>query len=136
MPKKEDLETIVAELRSLDSKVALLNQKLATSDKNAEVIARTLVAMNNRLKKLEEGGQARAQNGGANASNEELERKFATKRELQELKYVLDSINPLEYATISQVRELVNERLGDVKKTAASLVKEKKKDETGMFERM
>ncbi len=136
MPKKEDLETIVSELRSLDSKVALLNQKLATSDKNAEVIARTLVAMNNRLKKLEEGWQARAPSGGASANAEELERKFATKQEIKELKYVLDSINPLEYATISQVRELVNEKLGDVKKTAASLAKEKKKDETGMFEKM
>ena len=135
MPKKEDLETLVAELRSLDSKVALLNQKLATSDKNAEVIARTLVAMNNRLKKLEEGWQARAPSGGAGANSEELERKFATKQEIKELKYVLDSINPLEYATISQVRELVNEKLGDVKKTAAS-PKERKKDETGMFEKM
>ena len=44
-----------------------------------------------------------------------MEKRFATKQELRELRYILDTINPLEYATINQVRELLEEKLGALK---------------------
>lgn len=129
---KNELEGIVAGMRTLDSKITLLEGKIRTVEKNEEVLGRTLVALNNRLKKIEEGGFKSS--GPFDESG--LEKKFASKQEVKEMRYVIDSINPLEYATISQVRELINEKLGDVKKTAATLVKQGKNASSDMFEKM
>ena len=120
MAKADIIESVMADLRSLDSKLGLIAQKLRTMEKNEEVIGRTLIALNARLKKLEEqassgGFSAIPGNRPSTASAGELERKFATKQELTELRYVLDTINPLEFATISQVRELLEEKLVSLK---------------------
>ena len=108
MARAETIETLVAELRTLESKVDLLTQKLGTVERNEEVIGRTLIALNGRIRKVEE--QAAAGGGRAGAGSGEL-KNYATKAELAQIRYVIDSINPLEYATIAQVRELLNERL-------------------------
>ncbi len=112
MAKADAIETILADLRTLDSKIGLIAQKLKTMEQNEEVIGRTLIALNQRLKKAEEqlaaGGVGAVGRGG---SAEELEKKYATKQEMKELRYVLDTINPLEFATVSQVRDLINEKL-------------------------
>ena len=130
---KSELEGIVSGMRTLDSKITLLDEKIKTIEKNEEVLGRTLVALNNRLKKIEEGGSS-SRSSPFNAGD--LEKKFATKQEVREMRYVIDSINPLEYATISQVRELLNEKLGDIKKTAATLVKQSKNESNGIFEKI
>ena len=36
-----------------------------------------------------------------------------TKEELQELKYIIDSINPLEFVTIAQVRDMIEKSKGN-----------------------
>ena len=127
--KQDVIETILADLRTLDSKIGLIAQKLRTMEQNEEVIGRTLIALNGRLKRAEEqlasGGGSAGVRGAS--SSEELEKKFVTKQELKELKYVLDNINPLDYATISQVKELLNEKLADLK--AAKKEGERKNEE-------
>jgi hypothetical protein len=120
MAKAEVIESVMADLRSLDSKLGLIAQKLRTMEKNEEVIGRTMIALNGRLKKLEEqaasgGFSPSSGNRPSTASQEDLEKKFATKQELRELRYVLDTINPLDYATITQVRDLLEEKLGALK---------------------
>ncbi len=130
------MERLVADLHTLDSKVTILGQRLQTIEKNEEVLGRTLVTLNNRLKKVESGGVAGSNAGGASADTAELDKKYASRQELKEIRYVIDSINPLEYATISQVRELLKEKLGDVKKTVAEMKKDSKDDSTGLFEKM
>ncbi len=116
--KTDAIESILADLHTLDSKIGLIAQKLKTMEQNEEVIGRTLIALNGRLKKSEEqlalGGAGSRQAQGAQSSSEELEKKFATKQDFKELRYVLDTINPLEFATVSQVRELIAERLKDL----------------------
>jgi len=107
---------VTAEVRALASKIDLLVQALKNLEKNQEVIGRTLVAFNERLKKVEAGGGA----GGSVGSmaldklREDLEAmrgEFASKAELQELKFVLEQINPLEFAKLEQVKELVQEEV-------------------------
>ena len=97
-------------IQILDSKINLIAQKLKTMEKNEEIMGRTLIALNNKMKALEErvqsGGPVRT--GGAGSVSEAD--KFATKQELQELKYILDNLNPLEFATIDQVKELLKDR--------------------------
>lgn len=108
MGKKEEQERIFAELRTLDAKLEVLAQKIKTIEKNEEVLGRTLLAVSAKLKKIEQGGFG---GGGKSTSTEELDKKYATKSDLAEMRYVVDAINPLDYATISQVRDLVDEKL-------------------------
>jgi hypothetical protein len=35
----------------------------------------------------------------------------ATVEQVKELKYVIDSINPLEFSTLTQVRELIDKKI-------------------------
>ncbi|MBI3588188.1 hypothetical protein HY095_03265 [Candidatus Micrarchaeota archaeon] len=106
MARPETIESLISEVRTLESKVDLLSQKLGNVEKNEEVIGRTLIALNARIKRLEEQSGA----GGRGAASGEL-KNYATKQELAQIRYVIDSINPLEYATIPQVKALLNERL-------------------------
>ncbi|MBI5177154.1 hypothetical protein HY995_03650 [Candidatus Micrarchaeota archaeon] len=106
MARPETIESLISEVRTLESKVDLLSQKLGNVEKNEEVIGRTLIALNARIKRLEEQSGV----GGRGAASGEL-KNYATKQELAQIRYVIDSINPLEYATIPQVKALLNERL-------------------------
>lgn len=107
-----------AEIRVLESKIDLIVQKIRTIEKNEEVIGRTLVTQNEKLKKLEQAVESGGAGGGA--SSEELEKQvavlkqeFASKQDLQELRYILEQINPLEFARIDQVKEFIDERVDE-----------------------
>ncbi len=108
---------VSAEVRALASKIDLLVQGFKNLEKNQEVIGRTLVAFNERLKKVEAGGGA----GGGGASAMALEKlrgdleamrgELASKTELQEVKFILEQINPLEFARVDQVKEFVRDEI-------------------------
>lgn len=114
-----------AEIRVLESKIDLIVQKIKTIEKNEEVIGRTLVTQNEKLKKLEQAG-----GGAGGASSEEIARlkeeiaalkqESASKRELMELRYILEQINPLEFARINQVKEFIDERVDEAVDDALS----------------
>ncbi len=122
MGKKEEQERVFAELRTLDAKLEVLAQKIKNIEKNEEVLGRTLLAVSSKLKKLELGGVG----GSKSASTADLDKRYPLKSELAELRYVVDAINPLDYATISQVRDLLDEKLAGVE-----MRKRKKGDEPG-----
>ncbi len=42
----------------------------------------------------------------------ELKERSASSEELKELKFVIDSINPLEYVTLDQVKQMIDDRAG------------------------
>lgn len=129
------LDEVKMQLHTLDSKISLIAQKIKMIEKNEEVIGRTIVLHNDKLRKIEEGaagvpgargavtpgGEVCAPASGLSDVKKELAElkakleNAATKDEVKELKYVLDTINPLEYATISQVKELLREQLGNKK---------------------
>jgi hypothetical protein len=111
MPSQpREVDTTKADIRTIDSKINLIAQKIRTMEKNEEIVGRTMIALNDRLerleKRVEEGGSS-----GGKADIAALEEKFALKGELRELKYIIDTINPLEFATLDQVRELLEEKL-------------------------
>ena len=102
---KDSMEVFRAELQTLDSKINLLVQQIKTIEKNQEIIGRTMITLNEKIEKVSRS----AVTGGGKAEIDES--KFVTKQEFKELKSVLESINPLEYATIDQVKELLDETL-------------------------
>lgn len=132
-------DAIRMELKSMDSKINLLAQKIKTIEKNEEILGRTLVTLNTKLKKLEEVVDANENNASGKSSGltqtdvdklkteimDALNTKYALKRELQEVKYTVDLINPLEYATTSQVGELIDDKIAAYMKANAK--KEEKK---------
>lgn len=132
-------DAIRMELKSMDSKINLLAQKIKTIEKNEEILGRTLVTLNTKLKKLEEVVDANETNASGKSSGlsqtdvdklkteimDALNTKYALKRELQEVKYTVDLINPLEYATTSQVGELIDDKI--VAYMKANAKKEEKK---------
>ncbi|HIH19998.1 TPA: hypothetical protein HA244_01900 [Candidatus Micrarchaeota archaeon] len=101
---KDSMEVFRAELQTLDSKINLLGQQIKTVEKNQEIIGRTMITLNEKIEKVSRGSVQ-----GSGGKTEIDESKFVTKQEFKELKAILESINPLEYATIDQVKELLDE---------------------------
>ena len=128
MGKKEDQERVFSELRTLDAKLEVLAQKIKTIEKNEEVLGRTLLNLNSKLKKMEQGGVG---GGGKGASTEEMDKRYALKSDLAEMRYVVDAINPMDYATITQVRDLVDEKLSGASSSSSLQKKRKGGDEPG-----
>lgn len=113
MPVKptKDTEALRADVKTLDSKVTLVAQKLDTIERNEEVLGRTLVAQNQRMLKLEEGGGKGAGEGAGGAELEQVKKDVEDlRKEIKEMRYVLDSINPLEYVTMDQLKDLLKEK--------------------------
>ena len=107
MRPQDSIEALNSELQTLDSKINLMAQKLKNMEKNEEIMGRTLITLNEKLEKTTREGSA-----GASASRTQAdEGKFATKQEIKELRALLDTINPLEFATIDQVKELLDDYL-------------------------
>ncbi len=107
------LDELQSQLRTMDSKINLLAGKLKTLEKNQEITGRTLLSLRDKVK----SGTGEAVSAAASSMVDDAEL-AAVKKDLEEmrqtvgeLKYILDSINPLNYATIDQVKDLLDERL-------------------------
>ncbi|MCX6803835.1 MAG: hypothetical protein NTY48_04675 [Candidatus Diapherotrites archaeon] len=117
------------DIRSLSSSILLITQKIKYLVRNEKILGRNLVVLNKKIRGLEEKivnpAQA-AEEGHVSSAEvqslkqqitlfeaqlEDMRSKSVTKEELRELKYIIDTINPLEFATLSQVRELIDKRL-------------------------
>lgn len=117
------------DIRALNSSILLVTQKIKYLVRNEKILGRNLVVLNKKIKTLEErvvnSPQGTAEGGAPSAEVnslkqqvalltaqlEDLRSRTATKEELKEVKYVIDSINPLEFATLSQVRDLINKKI-------------------------
>lgn len=113
------------DIRALNSSVLLITQKLKYIVRNEKILGRNLIVLNKKLKSLEEKVVTPKEISGGGASSAELDSlkkkvelleaqisdiqsRMVSKEEFKELRYVIDSINPLEFATLSQVKDLIN----------------------------
>lgn len=122
------------DIRALNSSILLITQKIKYLVRNEKILGRNLVVLNKKIKTLEDkivnAPQGSSSGGGANSEEvaalkqqvalleaqlEDARSRTATKEELKELKYIIDSINPLEFATLSQVRDLIDKKLKEKK---------------------
>jgi polyhydroxyalkanoate synthesis regulator phasin len=130
MSAEEMLAELAANVNSFDAKLRIIAQRIKAIENNEEIIGRTIVMHNERIKEIEQrsAGAApvrSAASGDAlealqmlkrdtDALRSELERLRAEavrKEEFAEVKYVVDTINPLEYVTAEQVAKIVDERV-------------------------
>ncbi len=105
------VEDIRNQLRTLDSKINLLAEKLKTLESNQEIAGRTLLAVREQVRSGA-GGKSSALDTAQSEGLGELKSDVkALAQQIEEMKYVLDAINPLNYATIDQVKELLDDKL-------------------------
>lgn len=115
---------IAEDIRALNSSILLITQKIKYVVRNEKILGRNLIVLNKKIKNLEEriNSPKEEKSGGADSAEvEQLKKKIevlealvsdmqassVSKSELKELKYVIDSINPLEFTTISQVKDMI-----------------------------
>lgn len=119
------------DVRSLNSSILIITQKMKYVVRNEKILGRNLMVLNKKLKALEEkilSGEIgfSAQSGGEEADSfdaklEEANRRIAeleirlqqatenmaSKEELEEMHFVVDSINPLQFVTLEQAKDLL-----------------------------
>ncbi len=140
-------------LASIDAKMKLLGQRMKILENNLQVMGRTLVAHNKKMKELESlAGSGSGKTPDLTALKTSIKEELAlemtdsgnilpplsneaqfTKRdsqqlhelnkmlesvrqEVNELKYVVDSINPLEYVTLDQLNDVIDRKFERMKK--------------------
>ena len=112
------------DIRALNSSILLMTQKIKYIVRNEKILGRNLIVLNKKIKTMEEKANMPKELGGVGANSEDIvdvrkklemmqaqlddiSQRMVSKEELQELKYIIDSINPLEFATLSQVKEMI-----------------------------
>ena len=116
-PPGKVFDSVRQDIHTLDSKISLIAQKLKTIEQNEEIIGRTIVAHNEKIRELDEKGSSGLPNqdvvqSASSASDLSQLKKDVEdlRKEVSEMRYVINSINPLEYATIDQVKDLFKEK--------------------------
>jgi len=122
------LMQLMEDVRALNSAISLLSQKMRNLARNEKILGRNLIVLNKKVRELSEMGSAQALPASfaekisalekrlddTNKKLEELNiivshlrKEFVTYDDFKELKQIVDAINPLELATIDQVKELI-----------------------------
>ncbi len=117
-----------SDVRALNTSILVISQKLKYIIRNEKILARNMLVLNKKIKALQEGGLPRnpdsegGMGGGFSdmgrklAENSELiislqselelvKETYAKAEDLKEMKYVIDSINPLEFVTVKDLNE-------------------------------
>ena len=127
------------DVRSLNSSILIITQKMKYVIRNEKILGRNLIVLNKKLKALEEK-IATGQIGGKAAASQDLEditkqleesnqkmaeleiriqqlsENAASKEEVQEMHFVVDSINPLKFVTLEQAKDLIAKKKAKKKK--------------------
>jgi len=120
------------DVKAMNSAISILSQKMRHLTRNEKILGRNLIVLNKKLREMSDSSSSEGipeetrkeieelknQLLQANKKIEELNivmanqsRKFVGADELKELRYVVDSINPLDLATLDQVKELIKREL-------------------------
>jgi hypothetical protein len=134
------LSNLARDVKALNSSVLIISQKMKYLVRNEKILGRNLLVINKKLKSVqqEEGGGmseeqlAELKNELANlsasidknsssivdleSSIDSMKEGYAKEETIKEMKYVIDSINPLKFVTIEDVEKIVDEKIGKAKK--------------------
>ena len=134
MAQETSVEAAISQLmnavKSVDMQLKVLAQEIKTIKSNERIMGQTIVALNNKVKELEKK-LGELETGGIQVSGEEgakvsvdmtpieelrkelenLKKSIVSKSEIDQLKYTIDMINPLQYVTGNDVEDIVNKIL-------------------------
>jgi len=120
------------DVKAMNSAISILSQKMRHLTRNEKILGRNLIVLNKKIKGMAEQDESQAAPEAVLAKFDELKkeiseqnkrveelniaisnlsRKFVTAEELKELRYIIDSLNPMELATVGQVKELVKKAM-------------------------
>lgn len=141
MARRDDdsTERIKRKARALNSKMSVVAQRMKRIEKNEKILAKTVTRNNKRIKNLveeldklkekgiESGGKSEPEvSASVEEDLDELTEKIdELKKEMEnntsriedfedkldEMEYVVNMVNPVEYLTAGEISELVNERV-------------------------
>ena len=140
------VDALRGEIKSVDSKVNLLAEKIKRLETQNVTIANSLFKITERLKKIEESGGTGTSSGARldseqsqdiqtikESTEKALKEYEAVKNDVYNIKYTLGLINPLEFVTARQVNELVSEifdqKMEQAKKKAAAAKKKESEED-------
>ncbi len=115
--------------KALNTSIQLITQKLNSMVRYEKILGRNLVVLNKKIKDLQDARQGDSQSSPATAAElaeiskrltqnaeaiarlqsdaDYIRQNYAKSEEVSEIKYVIDSINPLEFVTVKDVQEIV-----------------------------
>ncbi len=119
---------ISEDTKALNTSIQLITQKLNSMVRYEKILGRNLVVLNRKIKGLQDARQgSSAESSSAEAELAEISKRlsenaeaiarlqsdvdyikqnYAKAEEVSEIKYVIDSINPLEFATLKDIEGL------------------------------
>jgi len=127
---------IMHDIRALDSNVRLIAQQLKLIKRNERILARNLLALSKKLNSLKE--ELGTGSSVDESKIQELQdqilhmredlmkiqedvdylkrqlQKTLTSEDIAELKYIVETVNPLEFVTYKQVGEMVEKKLREM----------------------
>lgn len=130
---------ITEDIKALNASIQIISQKINHLARNEKILGRNHIILSKKIRELQEKpSQQTTENSEAIMAelssinkrlSEQLERlvkleseveyikqNFAKQDEVQEMKYLLDAINPLEFATIKNIKDIVKEEINKNKK--------------------
>ncbi len=132
------LPSVREEIRALNSSILVIAQKLKFIVRNEKILGRNLVVLSKKLNEVESKSGSEVNLDSAISSEQikeimsaidennrkisevqavltELSENAVLMDKFQELKYVIDSINPLEFVTIKQLDSFVERKVLDMR---------------------
>lgn len=127
------LAGINRDIKALNASIMIISQKMRYLVRNEKILGRNLLVLNKKLKSLEGGAGGVGSNEINNLRNElanlsksveknstllmqlqssidEIRETYAKNEDVKEMKYVVDSINPLEFVTFADLEEIVGKK--------------------------
>lgn len=145
-PHKMKASALLMQLRedvkAMNSAISILSQKMRHLTRNEKILGRNLIVLNKKIKGFSEGESSQEMSEELNKKFEDLRedmeemnkkieelnivianlnKKFVTSEDLKELRYIIDSINPLELATVDQVKKIVKKTMEEQQKPELDL---------------
>ncbi len=154
-PQQQQGASVTSSISALDAKIKLISQRIKIVENNLQVMSRTMVSHNKKLKDIEAavaaggGGKVdldaikktlreqlqsdiasaqtpatplmiddynRSGGGAAPEGVKELKKELAELRaQVSEMKYVVDTLNPMEYVTLEDINDVIDRKIRAMK---------------------
>ncbi len=116
------------DIKALQSSILVLSEKIKYLVHNEKILSRNILVLNKKVAAKADGAgsgsgltteqmqqilneikEVKSKIKSIESTLEMFSKRYAKAEELKEMKYIVDNINPLEYTTVSQVKNLIKE---------------------------